>query len=148
LGFTLLELMMAVAVVGLLSALALPTYSKVIEGQKIGVAQRDLMLIASALQRYRTANDFKLPDSLAGLKDIPTLDPWKRPYQYLNHSDDTPGTKGKIRKDHNLHPINSEYDLYSMGMDGQSVAPLTASASRDDIVYARDGAFIGKASEF
>ena len=45
-------------------------------------------------------------------------------------------------------PINSDFDLYSTGPDGASVAPLTAEPSRDDIVRANDGAFIGLASEY
>jgi general secretion pathway protein G len=56
--------------------------------------------------------------------------------------------KGKIRKDHNLHPLNSEFDLYSMGADGASVSPLTAKASRDDVIWGRDGSFVGLASDF
>jgi hypothetical protein len=58
------------------------------------------------------------------------------------------GGKVQCRKDHNLHPINTDFDLYSMGPDGQSEAALTAKASRDDIIRASDGAFIGKASNY
>lgn len=53
-----------------------------------------------------------------------------------------------MRKDHSLVPINSDYDLYSMGPDGKSQAPLTANASRDDIIRANNGAFYGKASNY
>jgi general secretion pathway protein G len=55
---------------------------------------------------------------------------------------------GKIRKDHNLHPLNSEFDLYSIGPDGSSSPPLTARASQDDIIWARDGAFVGPAEDY
>ena len=58
------------------------------------------------------------------------------------------GPQPKPRKDRFLVPINSDYDLFSMGKDGESVAPLTAKASRDDVVRASDGAFIGLASNF
>jgi general secretion pathway protein G len=53
-----------------------------------------------------------------------------------------------IRKDHNLHPLNSEFDLYSLGKDGRSSPPLTAQASRDDVIWARDGDFVGLASDY
>ena len=53
-----------------------------------------------------------------------------------------------IRKDHNLHPLNSEFDLYSFGKDGQSQSPLTAKASRDDVIWARDGGFVGLAEDY
>ena len=56
--------------------------------------------------------------------------------------------KGKPRKDRFLHPINSDYDLYSMGKDGESVEPLTAKKSHDDVIRANDGQFVGLAVEF
>ena len=73
-------------------------------------------------------------------------DPWGNDYQYLNIAKEK--GKGKLRKDKNLVPINSDFDLYSMGPDGSSVAPLTARASRDDIVRANDGGFVGLAGNF
>ena len=75
-------------------------------------------------------------------------DPWGNPYQYLNLSDPKLKGKGQARKDHNLVPINSDFDLYSMGKDGASVSPLTAKASRDDIVRANNGRFIGRAKDY
>jgi general secretion pathway protein G len=45
-------------------------------------------------------------------------------------------------------PINTDFDLYSKGADGDSVAALTAAKSRDDVVRAANGAFIGLASHF
>jgi general secretion pathway protein G len=148
LGFTLLELMMAVGVASLLAALAVPTYGHIMDNLRVSQAEKDLVLIASQVQRYRTAHDFMLPDDLTLITDIPAKDPWGNPYQYLNFNSGAPGVKRKIRKDHNLHPLNTEYDLYSMGPDGKSNAPLTASASRDDILWARDGSFVGRATDF
>lgn len=52
------------------------------------------------------------------------------------------------RKDRFLHPINSDYDLYSQGKDGRSVEALTANLSQDDVIRANDGAFIGLARNF
>ena len=45
-------------------------------------------------------------------------------------------------------PYRRQYDLYSVGPDGESVPPLTAKHSRDDIVMANDGGFIGVASDY
>jgi general secretion pathway protein G len=44
--------------------------------------------------------------------------------------------------------LNSDYDLYSMGEDGESVPPLTAKQSRDDIIRANNGGFIGLAADY
>jgi general secretion pathway protein G len=45
-------------------------------------------------------------------------------------------------------PINTDFDLYSVGPDGNTQPPLTAPVSRDDIVRANDGRFIGKAEDY
>lgn len=73
-----------------------------------------------------------------------------QPYQYLKFTLNKNGkiNPGKVRKDRFLVPLNSDYDLYSMGPDGDSKPPLTAAASRDDILRAADGAYVGVASDF
>jgi general secretion pathway protein G len=52
------------------------------------------------------------------------------------------------RTDKNLVPLNSDYDLYSMGKDGESQIPLTVKISHDDIIRANDGAFVGLAIDY
>jgi len=145
----LLELLVALTVVGLLATIALPTYAAIIERQKVGEAGRELMEIAMVIERYRTMR-FEIPETLTelGLDAHLLEDPWGRQYQFLNFDSSIPGIKGKIRKDHNLHPLNSEFDLYSLGEDGQSQSPLTAKASRDDVIWARDGGFVGLAEDY
>lgn len=140
--------MFGLCAVALLLSIGVPSYRNVIERQQVARAVRDLGQIAQQLERYKTTHSFRLPMQLADLGVAVPKDPWGRDYQYLNFSDDSPGGKGKVRKDHNLHPLNSAFDLYSVGPDGGSQAPLTAKASRDDIIYARDGGFIGRASDF
>lgn len=147
-GFTILELAVALCVVALLVGIAVPTYFDRVNKLKVGQAKQDLVTLSAAIERYRTAHDFKLPDTLDDVLHQAMNDPWGNPYQYLNFASGAPGIKGKIRKDHNLHPLNSEFDLYSMGADGKSSAPLTAKASRDDVIWARDGSFIGLGADF
>ena len=146
-GYTQLELMFAVLVVGLLAAIAVPSYARILEQQKVQQGERDLRLIGLRIENYRTATGVA-PDNLNQLNMTLPKDPWGNDYQYLNFDAKIPGINGKIRKDHNLHPLNSEFDLYSMGADGDSKAPLTAKASRDDIIWARDGDFVGLAEDF
>lgn len=74
------------------------------------------------------------------------LDQWGNPYQYLNFA--TVNGNGQKRKDRNLVPINTDYDLFSMGPDGVSVSPLTAPQSHDDIIRANDGGYLGLASKY
>ena len=73
-------------------------------------------------------------------------DSWGNPYQYLNF--ETATGQGQMRKNHMMVPINEDFDLYSMGKDGKSQSPLTAKASRDDIVRGSSGKYIGIASEY
>lgn len=98
------------------------------------------------IDRYRVNNNDAVPLSLADINANNMVDPWGTPYQYLNFS--TVSGNGQKRKDHNLVPINSEFDLYSKGADKQSVGPLTAAKSLDDVILANDGGYIGLASEY
>jgi general secretion pathway protein G len=146
-GFTLLELMMALVVVGLLSAIAVPSYTRYLERQKLLQCERDLRTMAGWIERYRLQN-VEPPMSLGELGTAPPKDPWGNDYQFLNFNAPIKGIKALIRKDHNLHPLNTDFDLYSLGKDGRSSPPLTAKASRDDVIWARDGAFVGLAADY
>jgi len=133
---------MAGALVGLLAAVAVPSYALVLERQKIEQSARDLITIAQQIERYRTTH-FAVPESLSDIYTTIPKDPWGQDYEYLNFNSPAPGVTGRIRKDHNLHPLNSEFDLYSMGKDGLSVAPLTAQSSQDDVIWARGAVVSG-----
>lgn len=147
-GFTLLELMTASLVTALLLGIAVPTYFARVNQLKVGQAKQDLLTLATVIERFRNVHNFAPPDSLDEVMQQPMLDPWGHAYRYLNFNSSAPGVLGEIRKDHNLHPLNSEFDLYSMGADGTSQAALTAKASLDDVIWARDGAFVGLGRDF
>ena len=87
-----------------------------------------------------------LPHKLSDIRDADLIDPYGRPYQYHNFTN--ADEKGKRRKDRFMVPLNAEYDLYSMGRDGQSEPHIAAPKSHDDIVRANEGLYIGPASEF
>lgn len=146
-GFTLIELIIIIAVIGILSAIAIPTYASYKEKQKISACKLDIKTIDTAIRNYFTENN-GYPDTLADVNLAGMRDPWGNPYQYLNIAGSGKKTPGGARKDHFMVPINTDFDLYSMGPDGMSVAPLTAKASRDDIIRANDGQYIGPASEY
>lgn len=144
-GLTLLELIVAIAIVGILSGIAYPLYTEYIEKARIAVACMDIQNISATISSYYT-DRLQYPETLAQVGYGNFLDPWGSPYQYLNIQ--TAKGKGKMRKDHFMVPINTDYDLYSMGKDRQSVPPLVAGVSKDDIIRARDGAYIGLARDF
>lgn len=146
-GFGFLELMITLVIAALLASVAVPTYGQFIERAKTSKAIGDIGWIAIEIGKFQLRNNNALPDTLADLGvDIP-LDPWDRPYQYLNIVTAGPGN-GQFRKDKNLNPLNTDYDLYSLGKDGASSGPLNAKASRDDIVRANDGGYIGRGEDY
>lgn len=144
-GFTLVELIVTCAIIATLTAMAIPNISTAIENAKVGKAVGDLHSIATSIIGYQ-AVQAQFPNTLSDVGYGGLNDPWGNPYQYLNFAD-VKG-RGKMRKDRFLVPINSSFDLYSMGQDGQSVSPLTAKVSQDDVVWASDGAYIGLASQY
>jgi general secretion pathway protein G len=141
----LLDLMLTIGAIGILLSVALPTYSSYVARANTTAAVADISVIHLAVETYIMSNGAPPPD-LAAIGKAGKLDPWGRPYVFLSFI----GLEGKgaMRKDKNLVPINSEYDLYSAGPDGDSVPPLTAKPSRDDIVMANNGKFIGLASDY
>lgn len=147
-GFTVIEVVIAVAIVGIVSTIAYPSYLKYLEKKKEATAISDIYAIASKLNAIMIEADLPADLSTVNFGQVLNLtDPWGNPYRYLpiyGH----PENLHDVRKDHNLHPINSDFDLYSVGPDGNSSRPLTSQASRDDIIRANDGAFVGKASTY
>jgi general secretion pathway protein G len=144
-GFSLTEILIVIAVVGVIAAIAIPGYINSLEQARIARAVADIRVIEADIRAYRSLND-AWPTRLSDVRRGPTRDPWGNDYVYTDLS----GLKGKgkARKDRFLNPLNSDFDLYSLGRDGRSSTPLTAKASQDDIVRASDGGFIGLAADF
>jgi general secretion pathway protein G len=144
-GFTLVELLVAMAVLMTIVAIAIPNMVSSLNQARIARAVGDIAALQTDIAGYEATNG-GLPNSLADIGRDGFLDPWGNPYVYLNHS--TAKGKGQMRKDRFLVPLNSDYDLYSVGQDGKSSSPITAKDSQDDIIRASDGAYIGLASNF
>jgi len=146
-GFGLLELMITLVILALLMSIAVPAYDRFADKAKVAKAIGDIGVISIEIGKYQLRNNSALPATLAELPiDIP-LDPWGMPYAYLNIVAAGPGN-GDFRKDKNLSPLNTDFDLYSCGSDKESAGPLSAQASRDDIVRANDGAYIGLGEDY
>ena len=119
-GFTLIELMVVLVIIGVLAALIVPNVLERADDARTTAARTDVTNLMQALKLYRLDNQ-RYPSSEQGLQALiakPTTgpqplnwkpyleklpnDPWGRPYQYLS-----PGVKGEV-------------DVMSFGADGQS----------------------------
>ncbi|MEJ5992297.1 type II secretion system major pseudopilin GspG [Ramlibacter sp. PS3R-8] len=119
-GFTLIELMVVLVIIGVLAALIVPNVLDRADDARVTAARTDVNNVMQALKLYKLDNQ-RYPTGEQGLSALiarPTVgppapnwkpyleklpnDPWGRPYQYLN-----PGVKGEI-------------DVMSFGADGQA----------------------------
>jgi general secretion pathway protein G len=157
-GFTLVELALAFAIVTILASLGTQSYLAYLERARVAAAKGDLRSMAEELSG-RMAEQDPLPDTLDGIGWGDHLDPWGHPYHYVPIAGHLKGggpgggggggtTIGELRKDRFLVPINTDYDLYSAGADGETTPPLTAKKSQDDVIRANNGDFYGLASEY
>jgi len=144
-GFTLTEIMIATALVALLCAMALPAVTAVVDEARINRAVNDIGATSIRIYKWRARNG-SFPKTLAQAGIAMPTDPWGRPYVYEIASEPPPAG-GKLAR--NTGHMNSDFDLYSLGADGRP-AGLGAgdSSSLDDVLRARNGAFIGLASDY
>jgi general secretion pathway protein G len=118
-GFTLLEIMVVVAIIAILSTVVLMNITGNVEDAQQARAKQDVATLVSALQLYKLDN-FNYPSTQQGLDALRSkpsgtpatpnwkqyvsqlpADPWGKPYQYLN-----PGQHG-------------DFDVFSYGSDGK-----------------------------
>jgi general secretion pathway protein G len=154
-GFTIVELAISLSIAAILGSLAATRYASYVERARVARATAEIQHLSRAIDALGLGGDeASYPDSLDPVsQNGAPLDPWGRPYQYLLLADSGGGGGGsgkqeKARKDRFLVPLNTDYDLYSTGADGESKAPLTTKVSQDDVVRANNGAFVGLASRF
>lgn len=141
-GFTLLELVFGVAIASIFALIAITAFSKAIEKSRVGAASADMAILQAEIERYRSGHNNELPDTL----DPVRLDPWGKPYIYTK-LEGVHG-HGSARKDHALNPLNTDYDLFSAGKNGVYKTQVSQKDSLDDVIRARNGAFIGLAADF
>ena len=137
--------MIVVAVLTILGTLALPAYENYVKEARIATAIKQIQQISLILDDlYFDGNP---PPTLAAA-GVSLTDPWGQPYQYLwLRGNPAPGLNGLRRRDKSLNPVNTDYDLYSIGADGLTVPQFNGPKAHDDVVRANDGDFVGLAED-
>ena len=137
------DLVAVLAGVLLLASFAIPAFNGYLERSRVARAVSDIGTLSLQLYRWqRDAN--RLPANLAEA-GLGGDDPWGRPYVYVRAAG---ASQARLRKDGQLDPVNSDFDLYSLGADAETALALPAAPSRDDVVRADDGAYIGLAVNY
>lgn len=143
-GFTLVELLLVLAIGGILVALGIPMVERYVDKARVVETVMHVGEMSKDIRAYEKKNG-ALPASLADVGHGGKKDPWGSAYVFYDIR--LNGTGG-ARRDRKLSPLNSDFDLYSVGKDLQTASSLGNALSRDDIVRARDGGFVGTATEF
>ena len=141
-GFTMIELLLAMCIMGVLASIATPFYHDMVDKAKVAKAIGDIRALQVDVQSATV-----MPNSLAEIGRANFEDPWGNPYVYVKFGEGNQAYGG-ARKNRFQHPLNTYFDLYSMGKDGATALPLTARPSHDDIVRANDGGFVGLAENY
>ena len=137
-GFSLVELMVIVVIVGILATIAISSYQDIKQQVSQARAMEELRGIEQSISSYVIEKGV-LPESLADLRPAPFLDPWGHPVIYVNIA-----SGGVPRKDWSvINNLNSDYDLYSKGPDNLTHQMLSDSASEDDVLRGSDGSYMG-----
>lgn len=134
-GFTLVELIVVIGIIGVLATLAIPSYSQLKNSAKIARAESEVRVIDKAVSAYLIDKN-RLPNLLSDIGPEGSLkDPWGHPYVF----NPTPTYKDWV----DPQPFNSDYDIYSLGADGdtdvQLPVPPALNKSSDDIIRAGSG---------
>jgi len=132
-----------VAAALIVGSFAVPAFNGYVERSRVARAVSDIGTMSLKLHRWQRDVNI-LPENLAQA-GIFGVDPWGRPYVYLRAAD---ASRAQLRKDDERVPLNSDFDLYSLGPDGVSALALPAAPSRDDVVRAANGAYIGIAANY
>jgi general secretion pathway protein G len=125
--------------------IGLPRFRSVVEQSRVIVAIGEIKQISRSIDSYRLLNDLRYPETLADVGQSDRLDPWGNRYEYRLLAT-RPGQPS--RTDRRREALNTDYDLFSVGRDGRTLASISAEPSQDDILRAANGLYFDLASKY
>lgn len=144
-GFSLIELLAVVGIMGVLASFAIPQVMSAVENARYAASIQELRRYANEIMMYRAQHGAP-PSTWSDLEYAsPPVDPWGNEYVLNNHDDIS---SGKRRKDGPTVPINSHFDVFSAGPDDEWKSSILADKSQDDVIVAGDGQYVGKAEDY
>jgi len=138
-GFSLVELIVILVIIGILVVIAIPTFTFVRDRAQVSRCEGDLRTLEKDITAYMIDKSFP-PNSLDDIGWGSRNDPWGNPFQYQKPSSYT-DISGVIL-------LNSDFDIFSKGRDGNSTQSLTDVACDDDVIRGSDGGYVGLGRDF
>ena len=159
-GFTFVEIVISLFIIGILAVIAIPAYTNYVDRSLVKLSIKNIRILEQSIKAFEFDN-MRLPNGLNELGPVemlgvngdsftqspPFLDPYGNAFRYLNFANEPPGWPN-CRTDQVDKPLSLDYDLYSMGADGVTQKKLNHNRSLDDIVRARSGKFVDLATKY
>jgi type II secretion system protein G len=145
-GFTMVELLVVCAIIGVLAMMAIPAFSSIREMAKVARCKSELRGLEQSINGYNLDHG-SLPVALDGSVSANLTDPWGHAYVYYKkvQPDSDPGAYLDTSAGHDL---NTDFDLYSKGFDNATTQSVADPGSMDDIVRGADGAIVASAKDY
>ena len=131
-GFSLVELILVVALVSILVSIALPSYSKIKDKVREVRCSSEIRELERRITAFSIDQNGAPPTSWVAMGIAAPLDPWGRAYEI-----------GVPFREDLATTVNTDFDLYSKGQDGLSDQDIEHANSRDDVIRAGNGGFVG-----
>jgi len=132
-GFTLIEMLLAVAIVSVLALLALPAYSTIKDKAREVRCSTEIRELERGINAYSIDKNGEYPATWAAMGIADPIDPWGNAYVI----------SAPLREDDLFRPLNDDYDLYSKGPDGRTNEVFEHIDRLDDVIRMGNGGFVG-----
>jgi len=148
-GFSLVELITVIGIIAALAAMAIPAFNNYINNSKSARAASEIRTLSTEISGYYLDKGSN-PATLADINRANYKDPWKRDYVYYNFAAIpalplplAPAAQAPL-KDILTISNNTDYDLYSLGQDGNTAEVAGVTVTDDDIARFNNGGYVGR----